>query len=127
MAKPPSSTTAHSFMPVSGRLGVQAIVLLVVACMTLGILTGSLLYGQYKDVETTRRTELANLSASILRSAESSITYASMILVGLAERYRHDGETSENLARMMSVAHSRVDGQTEIQGIFFMLLTGDGS
>ncbi|MFS2160179.1 hypothetical protein ACCD10_22900 [Pseudomonas sp. Pseusp122] len=113
MAKPQSSS--KSFMPASGRLGTQ-----------VGTLTGSLIYGQYKDLEATRRAELANLSSSVLRSAESSITYASMILVGLAERYRHDGETPENLARMMSVARSRADWQREIQGIFFMLLTGGG-
>jgi diguanylate cyclase (GGDEF)-like protein len=47
-----------------------------------------------------------------------------MILVGLAERYRHDGETPENLDRMMSVARTRADWQPEIQGIFFYAADG---
>lgn len=119
-----AQSSFKSFMPASGRLGVQAIVLLMVACVALGTLTGSLLYGQYHALEATRRAELANLSSSVLRSAESSITYASMILVGLAERYRYDGDTPENLARMMNVARSRADWQPEIQGIFFYAADG---
>jgi diguanylate cyclase (GGDEF)-like protein len=65
-----------------------------------------------------------NLSSSVLRSAESSITYASMILVGLAERYQHGGEASENLERMLAIARVRADWQPEIQGIFFYAADG---
>jgi len=122
MTRSPSAT--KSFMPASGRLGVQAIALLLVACAALCTFTGGLLYSQYLDERAARHTELTNLSSSVLRSTESSITYASMILVGLAERYRHDGETPENLNRMMTVARSRADWQPEIQGIFFYAADG---
>lgn len=47
-----------------------------------------------------------------------------MILVGLAERYRHDGERPENLDRMLKVARARADWQPEIQGIFFYAADG---
>lgn len=112
------------FLPASGRIGIQAITLLVVACLALSTFTVVLLYAKFIDVKAARHAELANLSASVLTSAESSITYASMILVGLAERYQHDGDTPENLARMMMVARTRVDWQPEIQGIFFYAADG---
>lgn len=117
-------STANLPMQASGRLGLQAITLLVVACVTLCALTGGLLYSQYRDQNAARHAELMNLSSSVLRSTESSITYANMILVGLAERYRHDGETSENLKRMLEIARTRVDWQPEIQGVF--LYAADG-
>jgi hypothetical protein len=122
MTSIPSGTT--SLMPASGRLGLQAITLLFVACAALCTFTGGLLYSQYRDARASRHAELMNLSSSVLRSAESSITYANMILVGLAERYRHDGETPENLARMLSIARTRVDWQPEIQGVFFYAADG---
>ena len=112
------------FMPASGRIGIQAIALLVTACLALSVFTAGLLYAKYKDEESSRHAELANLSTSVLKSAENSITYASMILVGLAERYQHDGETPGNLERMVNVARTRVDWQPEIQGIF--LYAADG-
>ncbi len=115
---------SKSFMPASGRLGVQAVALLLVACAALCTFTGGLLYSQYLEEQAARHAELTNLSSSVLRSAESSITYASMILVGLAERYRHDGETPKNLQRMIAVARTRADWQPEIQGIFFYAADG---
>ncbi len=119
-----SPRVARSLIPASGRLGVQAAALLFIACAALCIFIGSLLYSQYQDQQAARHAELTNLSSSVLRSAENSITYASMILVGLAERYRHDGEIPENLDRMLKVARTRVDWQPEIQGIF--LYAADG-
>lgn len=122
MNRPLSAT--RSVMPVSGRLGLQAITLLLVACTALCTFTGGLLYSQYRDERAARHTELTNLSSSLLRSAETSITYASMVLVGLAERYHHEGEDPQNLDRILKVAHARVDTQSEIQGIF--LYAADG-
>ncbi|WP_440811627.1 PDC sensor domain-containing protein [Pseudomonas syringae] len=119
-----SPTAAKPLKPASGRPGLQAIILLFVACAALCAFTGVLLYSQYRDARAARHAELTNLSSSVLRSTESSITYASMILVGLAERYRHDGETPENLDRMMNVARTRADWQPEIQGIFFYAADG---
>jgi diguanylate cyclase (GGDEF)-like protein len=115
---------ARSFTPASGRLGLQALALLLLACAALCIFTGGLLSSQYSDQKAARHSELSNLSSSVLRSAESSITYASMILVGLAERYRYNGETPENLDRMLKVARTRADWQPEIQGIFFYAADG---
>jgi len=122
MTSTPSA--AKSLMPASGRLGLQAITLLFVACAALCTFTGGLLYSQYLDAKASRHAELMNLSSSVLRSAESSITYASMILVGLAERYLYDGETPENLTRMLGIARTRADWQPEIQGVFFYAADG---
>ncbi|YCH20873.1 sensor domain-containing diguanylate cyclase [Pseudomonas sp. D1-3] len=111
-------------LPASGKIGIQAVMLLMVACLALSTFTGVLLYAKFNDVKASRHAELANLSASVLTAAESSITYASMILLGLAERYQHDGETPENLARMMSVARTQIDWEPRIQGIFFYAADG---
>ncbi|WP_397459482.1 diguanylate cyclase [Pseudomonas asplenii] len=98
--------------------------LLFVACAALCTFTGGLLYSQHHDETAARHAELMNLSSSVLRSAESSVTYASTMLAELAERYRHDGETHENMARMLGIARTRVDWQPEIQGVF--LYAADG-
>ncbi|QHF01203.1 diguanylate cyclase [Pseudomonas asturiensis] len=113
------SSASTPLMPASGRLRLQAATLLFVACAALCTFTGGLLYSEYLDAKASRHAELLNLSSSVLRSVESSVTYANMILVGLAERYRYDGGTPENLARMLGIARTRVDWQPEIQGVFF--------